>query len=448
MNKLWIIVRREYLSRVKKKSFFVMTILGPILMALLMVLPIVLQENTKKNSRIVVVDETQRTVIEGDTIAFFEGKFKNSDLLTFEYSNDIAQAQKMVRDGHCDGVLEVVSTNDNPPIKAFLFHGEDEINMDATSELKEQTRQIFKNSVLRVNYDMTEEDIKIVNDPKIGFYTKSLQTGEESTSELKTMVGFALGMVIYFFIFLFGTQVMKSVGEEKSSRIVEVLASSVKSVYLLFGKIIATALLGLTQITLWIVLTLLLMGGVSLAKPDLFQPQQEQSLQISERVINADIMDVNTPDLSFVQEAVQSIQQINFPLVISMFIVYFILGYLLYASLFGAVGALLDNDTDNSQFTLPITVPLILAIICLPMVMLNPSGNVSVWLSIIPFTSPIGMLIRIPFGVPVWQLLLSIGLLIVTIYFGVLFAAKIYRMGILMYGKNFTWKEVLKWFRK
>lgn len=166
MNKLWIIVRREYLSRVKKKSFFVMTILGPILMALLMVLPIVLQENTKKNNRIVVVDETQRTVIAGDTIAFFEGKFKNSDLLTFEYSNDIAQAQKMVRDGHCDGVLEVVSTNDNPPIKAFLFHGEDEINMDATSELKEQTRQIFKNSVLRVNYDMTEEDIKIVNDPK------------------------------------------------------------------------------------------------------------------------------------------------------------------------------------------------------------------------------------------------------------------------------------------
>ena len=448
MNKLWIIIKREYLSKIKKKSFFVMTLLGPILMTLLIVLPVLLQNSTKGRYHIIVVDEIEKTVIENDTISFFKGKFKNNDNLLFEYADDIKQAQTLLQSGLCDGVLEIVNTNDNPPIKSFLFYADNEPSIDASSDIKEQTKQIFKNSMLRVNYDMSDEDISQINNPKIDFYAKDIRTGENSMSEVKTVLGAIFAFIIYFFIFLFGGQVMRSVGEEKTSRIVEVLASSVKSVYLLFGKIIAVALLGLTQIVLWIVFTLLLVGGVSVAQPDLFSPTEQKEIQINQRIVSVDAMDLSNADSSFVKEAVQNMQSINFPLVIGVFVIYFILGYLLYASLFGAVGSLLDNDTDNSQFTLPVTVPMIFAVICVPMVMSNPTGDIAVWLSMIPFTSPVIMLVRIPFGVPVWQLIVSIALMLIFIAGSVMLAAKIYRTGILMYGKNLTWKEVFKWFRK
>lgn len=448
MNKLWIIIKREYLSKVKKKSFFVMTILGPILMTLLVVLPSLLRNSTTESYHIVVVDEIEKSIIEGDTISFFKGKFKNTENLIFSYSDNIEESQKLLLKGECDGVLELANTNDDPPIKSFLFYADNEPSLDANTDIKTQTKEIFKNSVLKVNYDMTNEDIKTINDPKIDFYTKDIRTGEDSQSELKMVLASILAFIIYFFIFLFGGQVMRSVGEEKTSRIVEVLASSVKSVYLLFGKIIAVALLGLTQIFFWIVLTLILIGGVSIAQPDIFKPQEQKEIQLSQRVVNVDAVDFASEGNTFTKQALQTIQNIDFTLIISMFVIYFILGYFLYASLFGAAGALLDNDTDNSQFTLPITIPMIFSIICLPMVFNNPTGSVAVWLSIIPFTSPVIMLVRVPFGIPVWQLILSIVLLLVTIWLSVYFAAKIYRTGILMYGKNITWKEVFKWFRK
>lgn len=448
MNKLWIIIKREYLSKVKKKSFFVMTILGPILMTLLVVLPSLLRNSTTERYHIVVVDEIEKSIIEGDTISFFKGKFKNTENLIFSYSDNIEESQKLLLKGECDGVLELANTNDDPPIKSFLFYADNEPSLDANTDIKTQTKEIFKNSVLKVNYDMTNEDIKTINDPKIDFYTKDIRTGEDSQSELKMVLASILAFIIYFFIFLFGGQVMRSVGEEKTSRIVEVLASSVKSVYLLFGKIIAVALLGLTQIFFWIVLTLILIGGVSIAQPDIFKPQEQKEIQLSQRVVNVDAVDFASEGNTFTKQALQTIQNIDFTLIISMFVIYFILGYFLYASLFGAAGALLDNDTDNSQFTLPITIPMIFSIICLPMVFNNPTGSVAVWLSIIPFTSPVIMLVRVPFGIPVWQLILSIVLLLVTIWLSVYFAAKIYRTGILMYGKNITWKEVFKWFRK
>lgn len=448
MNKLWIIIKREYLSKVKKKSFFVMTILGPILMTLLVVLPSLLRNSTTERYHIVVVDEIEKSIIEGDTISFFKGKFKNTENLIFSYSDNIEESQKLLLKGEYDGVLELANTNDDPPIKSFLFYADNEPSLDANTDIKTQTKEIFKNSVLKVNYDMTNEDIKTINDPKIDFYTKDIRTGEDSQSELKMILASILAFVIYFFIFLFGGQVMRSVGEEKTSRIVEVLASSVKSVYLLFGKIIAVALLGLTQIFFWVVLTLVLVGGVSIAQPDIFKPQEQKEIQLSQRVVNVDAVDFASEGNTFTKQALQTIQNIDFTLIISMFVIYFILGYFLYASLFGAAGALLDNDTDNSQFTLPITIPMIFSIICLPMVFNNPTGSVAVWLSIIPFTSPVIMLVRVPFGIPVWQLILSIVLLLVTIWLSVYFAAKIYRTGILMYGKNITWKEVFKWFRK
>jgi ABC-2 type transport system permease protein len=447
MNKLKIIIRREYLTKVKKKSFFVMTILGPILMTLLIVLPIMLKENTEKSAKVIVVDEVEKTIIKGDTISFFQGKFKTNDKVNFSYMKDINQAQALLKKDACDCVLEISSTNDNPPIKTFLYYGNNEPSVDAKEEIESQTKQIFKNSILRVNYDMNEEDIKMINDPKIDSYTKDIRTGEDSYSEVKMALGTILAFVIYFFIFMFGSQVMRSVGEEKTSRIVEVLVSSVKSIQLLLGKIIAIALVGLTQVGLWILLTLVLVSGVKMANPTIFSTPQQETIQVKERVISADKM-TNLDNGSIkTSEVLQAIHAINFPLVIGMFVVFFLLGYLLYGSLFGAAGSLIDADTDTGQFTLPITIPLIFAMICIPMVMNDPNSTLAIWLSIIPYTSPLIMLIRVPYGLPFWQLWVSIGALIVTIAINIYISAKIYRTGILMYGKNITYKELWKWLK-
>ena len=299
-----------------------------------------------------------------------------------------------------------------------------------------------------VDYEMTKEDIAMVNDPQIASYITDIRTGRESFSEVKMVLGALLGFMIYFFIFLFGGQIMRSVGEEKTSRIVEVLVSSVKAIHLLFGKIIAVALVGLTQFALWIVLSLILITGVKVAEPDIFKTDSKEEIELSERVVTADKLDTLNMEESTTQTAIQALQSINFPLVLSMFLVYFLLGYLLYGALFGAVGSLVDDDADAGQFTLPITVPLILAIVCLPMVMNDPSSSLSQWLSIIPFTSPLIMLVRIPFGVATWQVLVSVALLIIAIVGSLYVASKIYRSGILMYGKQIKYKDMFKWIRK
>ncbi len=448
MNKLLIIIKREYLSKVKKKSFFVLTILGPILMSLLIVLPVVLKENVSKTYTVMVVDSTTKTVINGDTIAFFDGKFVSNEKVIYSYGKDIEKAQNMLRNDEVDMVLEIVKSNDKVPIKTFSYFADNEPSLEAKEDVQQQVKQIFKNSVLMVNYDMSKEDIAIVNDPQIESYITDIRTGESSNSEIKMVLGAILGIMIYFFLFFFGGQIMRSVGEEKTSRIVEVLVSSVKSIYLLFGKIIAVALVGLTQLGLWIVLTLLLMGGLKVAQPDWFAVQPQEKIELNERVFTANKIDTLNIDTSPANEAIQELQSINFPLILSMFLVYFLLGYLLYGTLFGAVGSLLDEDSDASQFSLPITVPLIFAIVCLPMIMQDPSSSLSQWLSIIPFTSPMIMLVRIPYGVAIWQIVVSVVLLILTVIASLFVATKIYRSGILMYGKQIKYKDLFKWIKK
>ncbi|MBP3254452.1 MAG: ABC transporter permease [Bacteroidales bacterium] len=447
MNKLFIIIKREYLSKVCKKSFFVLTVLGPVLLALLIVLPAVLKEKTQKTYNITVVDSIPKTVINSDTIAFFQGKFKSNETVNFSYESDISKAQQMLKDNKTDLVLEIVKTNDNPPIKTFSYFADNEPSLEAKEEVLQQTKQIFRNSVLMVNYDMTKEDIAQINNPQISSYITDIRTGKESFSEVKMILGAVLGFMIYFFIFFFGGQIMRSVSEEKTSRIVEVLISSVKSIYLLFGKIIAVALVGLTQLGLWIMLSALLLGGLKIAKPDLFAAKEKEKIELNQRIITAD--KINTMDInsSSSPQIAEGLSAINVPLIAGMFLLYFLLGYLLYGALFGAVGSLIDDDADAGQFSLPITIPLIFAMICTPIVMQDPSSSVASWLSLIPFTSPMIMLVRIPYGVPVWQLYVSVILLILTVAASMYIAAKIYRKGILMFGKQIKYKDLFKWIK-
>jgi ABC-2 type transport system permease protein len=253
------------------------------------------------------------------------------------------------------------------------------------------------------------------------------------------------GVLIYFFIFMFGSQIIRSVSEEKMSRIVEVLVSSVKPVQLLVGKLVGVALVGLTQFLLWIVLTLCVVTAIQATSPQIFKENIKEEITINERVISVDKMQQGNQSQS--SQIMQGLLSINYPVIILMFLFYFMAGYFLYASLYGAVGSLIDIDTDAQQFTLPITAPMIIALMCLTVVMNNPNGNIAYWLSIIPFTSPIIMMVRIPFGVPWNELVLSVGLLLLSIAGALWVAAKIYRTGILLYGKKVTYKELWKWLR-
>lgn len=446
MNKISIIIKREYLTRIKKKSFLVMTFLGPILIASLWIIPFFLALNSETQSKVLVVDETIFEKGESKS-SLYLNNFKNTEDLRFEYGYDINEAQIKLENGEYNAVLEIVNTNDMPPIKGFLFYSDNEPSLSAQQNIRNQLTEVLKNYVLTYDYGMNAKDLAWFNDPKIGFYSKDIRSGENSYKEIKTVLGTISGFLIYMFIFIFGAQVMKSVSEEKTNRIVEVLISSIKPIQLLMGKIIALALVGLTQFVLWVCLSGLLITGLQTIYPQKFSPVQKENITLNERVISVDKLDNFSNETEKVSQITQGLFSINYVLIIGMFLFYFMAGYFLYASLFGAVGALMDVDTDAQQFTLPITIPLILAMVCFPIILNNPSGNVAFWMSIIPLTAPMVMMMRIPFGVPIWEIALSMSLMIIFIAGAIWFAAKIYRTGILMYGKNITYKEIWKWFK-
>ena len=265
---------------------------------------------------------------------------------------------------------------------------------------------------------------------------------KETFTQVQFTLGIILAMLVYMFIIFFGGQVMQGVAEEKTNRIIEVIISSVKPFQLMMGKIIGVSLVALTQFVMWILLTGALYVGFSafigLSHPDVLS----QGTIMSQEITSSDIMNNEG-----VQNILQIAQSIDFGTIIFSFLIFFILGYLLYATLYAAIGSLVDNNTDSQQFTLPITVPLIIAIISSFYIVNNPDSSLSVWFSMIPFTSPISMMVRIPFGVPIWQIVLSVVLLAGTFVLMTWLAAKIYRTGILMYGKKLSYKEIFKWLK-
>ena len=267
------------------------------------------------------------------------------------------------------------------------------------------------------------------------------------------IIGYLSGFLIYLFIFMFGAQVMRGVIEEKTSRIIEVIISSVKPFQLMMGKIIGIAFVGLTQFLLWVILTIMIVTGV---KSAVFPEKDASQIKAQTELISTagsmqNIQGIDAVDaeqsMSEIENIFGSIENINFGIILGSFLFFFIGGYLLYAALFAAIGSAVDSEADTQQFMLPITIPLILSIIVMMNAIQTPDSPIAFWFSIIPFTSPVIMMVRIPFGVPYWQLFLSMGLLIITFIGATWVAAKIYRTGILMYGKKTTYKELWKWLR-
>lgn len=445
MNKLGLIIKNEYLTIVSKKSFLLITLLAPIVLPILIISPIIISRSSNKPAyHILVIDKIQKTIIQNDTISFFENKFTSNDKLVFTYCDNVDNGQKYLSEGMYDGVLEIVSTNDIPKIKAFLYYNEEPISVEAQTELQSQCKQILKNSILAVNYNFSKQEIAQVNDPQIGFYTSDLEGSEDNNNPLKSSLGVVLGLLLYIFLFFYAGQITKSICHEKSSRIVEVLLSSVKSIHLFLGKIIAVGLVGITQFILWIGLVFIIILGIKTYSPELFISPEEQQITINQRVITASEVDSFDIQAS-TNNIVSCLKDINVGLICSVFIIYFICGYLLYGSLFGAVGSVVDSESDSNQFVLPLSLPLLFAMACMPFLIDNPDSSLSLWLSFIPFTSPIAMLLRLPFGVPIWQVGISIAVLVLSIIVAIYCCTKIYRNGILSYGNQHSFKDMFKW---
>lgn len=444
MNKIPIIIQREYVTRVRKKSFIVMTFLTPVLMALIFVIPALVMSNEDKDFKKIAVIE--------DGSDLFNGVIADTKDTDFEYltNTSLNDLKENFNELGYYGILfispQVITTPNaiqliskkQPPIGLL-----DHISVSLEKEIERQ-------KLLAYDIENLDEILKTIN-TSIKIQTIKIDdTGavRETSTGIAMALAYISGFLMYMLVFMFGAQVMRGVIEEKTSRIVEVIVSSVKPVQLMMGKIIGIALVGLTQFAVWVLLTVAI---VTVVKSNILPAEtMEQVQQLPQSLAQADETVAGAGSMTEVQlTEMQSIfsSALNQPwgLIIFAFVFYFITGYLLYASLFAAIGSAVDNETETQQFMLPVTIPIILGLIVAMGTMQNPESSISFWFSIIPLTSPIVMVARIPFDVPAWEIALSMTLMVVTIFGCVWMAAKIYRTGILMYGKKTSYKEIWKW---
>ncbi len=442
MNKLLLIIQREYFSRVKKKSFLLMTILGPLLMAGLMVVPIWMSMREKTDHQIMVLDYS----------GLFVDKIPNSKQIKFTYgAESLASAKAKLKDGPFDLIMEIPKEILNSSKATPILYYEKQAGIT--------TEQYITNTIENILFDyrLQGDSIDVLKIDKarrpvelVTLKVKANGKDEKTNTELNMGVGMFCAIAIYFMIFLYGTQVMRGVIEEKTNRIIEVIVSSVTPFQLMLGKIIGVALVGLTQFVLWIVLTFAL---TSVVTSTFFKNQLNDTLKHNTQIEQVMYNDVLAkPDkmekIATTTDAINLFnyaEGLNIPLILCCFAFYFLVGYLLYAALFAAVGSAVDNEADTQQFIMPVTIPLILGFVIAQGIMQDPNSTMAQFFSIFPLTSPIVMMVRLPFDVPMWELALSVVMLIVGFLFFTWVAGKIYRTGILMYGKKTTWKELGKW---
>jgi len=435
MNKLSIIIQREYLSRVRKKSFIIMTFLTPLLMVALIMVPLLLSTVKSGKTRLIAVnDESGQYVsrLQDSKSWQFVAIGEDISSLPAEKREDF-YAWLSIRGNLADstGQVKIYATRQIP--------------MELSSEIRSQLEKMASEDKIS-SYRIPElaqilkEVYPTVRTENILWSDKADGQEVKTSSEISMVIGMVATMLIYIFIFAYGSMVMNGVVEEKSSRIVEIIVSSVKPFQLMMGKIVGIALVGLTQFILWVLLILLLsavgLSAVGLPMDTLMSANLPQA---------GETMNVNLSQEAL--DGIQIIQSFNWTSLIIWFILFFLGGYLLYASLFAAIGGAVDNNEDSQQFTLAITIPVILALYIGIYGAMNPDGPLVFWSSFIPFFSPIVMMVRLPMGVPFWQIVLSFALLVITFLLCVKLAAKIYRTGILMYGKKVTYKDLWKWIR-
>lgn len=444
------IISREYMTRVKKKSFLLTTFLVPILFAAICILPSVIMFMAKDTGKkVAVVDQSgivMPYLVDTDAVEYEDHSTEPVDSMKARFETLGLDALVVV--SPLDSVAKTVSVASYSPKP---------LSMELKEGVQSKVNDAVENYRLAL-YDITDlkqimEDVK--SDVSMATYTLD-ESGEEkiTSSEVYMIISMVLSIIIYMFIAMFSGMVMQSVIEEKSSRVVEVLVSSVKATELMFGKIIGVACVALTQFFLWIVLTLLLVGGFSafigfdslMGDP----AQTEQMMDMTAQMGGVDVADMTAAmaEEEGMGAVLSTLKDIDWVQMVLAFIVYFALGYLLYASFFAAIGSAVENEADTNQLQMPVTVPLMLAFFVAIYAFNAPDSPIVWWCSMIPFTSPIVMLARIPFGVPMWELALSIVLLLATFVACGWASAKIYKIGILMFGKKTTFKDLWKWLRQ
>ena len=450
MRNIKTIIAREYLTRVKKKSFLLTTFLVPVFFAAMCILPSVIMFMAKdEGKKIAVVDQSgivMPYLEDSEAVAYADHSTEPADSVKAAYESLGYDALVVV--SPLDSVAKTVSvvSYSSKPLSVEL--------KDRIASRAEEAVEDYRISLYEMgNLKQIMEDVKV--DISVSTYTMD-DSGEEqiTSSEVYMVISMVLSMIIYMFIAMFSGMVMQSVIEEKASRVVEVLVSSVKATELMFGKIIGVACVALTQFFLWIILTLVLVGGVSafigfdtlMGDP----AQAEQVMEMTSQMGGVDMQEMTAAmaDESGMGAVLSTLGNINWGQMILAFIIYFTLGYLLYASFFAAIGSAVENEADTNQLQMPVTIPLLLAFFIAIYAFNAPDSAVVWWGSMIPFTSPIVMLSRIPFGVPGWELALSIVLLIGTFIACGWVSAKIYKIGILMFGKKTTFKDLWKWLKQ
>ena len=443
MGKISLIIQREYLTRVRKRSFIIMTILGPLLMAGVAIVPVWLASANESVRSIVVLDET----------GMMDYQLQSNPTIQFSYSHvSLEEAKRNLEKSENYALVYIPKGQDDNLIvtqRSIKLYSTNQVSLNVKIYIENQLEKQLERAMLKANGVDKDLVSSIEKTVKVSIQNVDLSQKENKYKsndvEVSTALGAFAGILIYFFIFLFGSQVMRGVIEEKSNRIVELIISSVKPFQLMMGKIIGIALVGLTQFLLWVILTASIYTVfLNTVVKEKFSADKIEML-MKKSPDGTAVEDID--QLIENQMVVERINQINWLLIIPCFIFYFLGGYLLYGAMFAAVGAAVDNDADTQQFVLPITIPLIFSFVMAQTVLNDPTGVMARWLSIIPLTSPIVMMVRLPFQVPVWELVLSMVMLVLGFIFTTWIAGKIYRTGILMYGKRVTWREMARWLR-
>ncbi|MCQ2229436.1 MAG: ABC transporter permease [Bacteroidales bacterium] len=437
MSKLSLIIQREYLTRVKKKSFIIISLLAPIGMLLMMFIPALIEMlGTSTVNVIAVVDHTDEygAALTDDDVAKFVAMPSDTD-------------ENQLRDTfEDDGYDAYMVINGAPDVKDNVkMYAKSTLTMDLQYKVLGDFKEALRKRYIQDfggHSEAVDSLFQKVNSVKAEVTTINItDQGEEneSSAAVGMIVAFVAMFLIYMFVLLSGSMVMNGVMEEKSNRIVEVLISSVKPFDLMMGKVIGIALTMLTQFAIWIIVG----GIVSVVASSMFAtPDMSSAMNVAS--------DVNVQEVQqgVIEEVMGMLSSINIIQIVILFVVYFLCGYMLYASLFACIGSAVENQSDAQQFMMPVTIAIVVALYLALYAVKDPNSSIAFWGSMVPFTSPVVMMARLPFSVPAWEIALSIAILVASFVGSIWVAARIYRVGILMYGKKVTLKELVKWFKQ
>jgi ABC-2 type transport system permease protein len=440
MNKIWLIIKREYSTRVRKKTFILSTILTPLLFVGLITAVTIISVKNIDQEKIAVVDNA----------GLFKGNLEKGKAVTFEFPANV-DSNNYEKKGY-SAILYTPNQEGN----RYRLISKKQLGLVAASNVEKKINQTLEDNLLKSRYNIDIKQLDSIRKNAQKAEIDQAIKGKDSevskgNSGLAYAIGYGSGFLIYITLFIYGTMVMRGVMEEKTNRIAEVMVSSVKPFQLMIGKIVGIGAVGITQFLIWIILIV----GLSAAAGAIFSAETlQQAAEANQQLNNGGAAGMASNSATQFAEIRDTLGSANWALIIGCFLFYFTFGYLFYAALFAAVGSAVNEDPQDAQsLLLPIMMPIIIAIIIMINAITNPSGNLATWSSLIPFFSPIVMMARIPFGVPgtvpYWQLGLSMLFLVGGFLLTTWLSAKIYRVGILMYGKKVSWKEMSKWaFRK